>query len=265
MKLIVEESREVNKVTNHTDKTLYLEGVWASAEVENNNKRTYEKRTLEREVDKYQDKIDKKISFGQINHPTSLETYIRKIAIITETLKWEDNNLMGRARVLSTPSGEILKSLLLDDTNVGISSRGTGEVDDNGIVEHEQYRLITFDCVTEASNPESLIVNGILEGVTFSPCEVREALLIESSLLEELETRQWGGYHFFYMGNVNSIDGLYIDIEKKRQLVRSHMECHLVHEDIYESIKLLHKGTNMEQPHFRVMDVFHKEFNKECV
>ncbi len=148
-------------------KTPYMIGIFASAETKNANGRIYEKRILEREVQKFvNEKINTKSSWGELGHPDNSEINLDNVAMIIESLEWKGNDVYGKAKILDTPKGTILKTLVKEG-NIGVSTRGLGTVNESGKV-NDDFNLITIDAVSDASNPGSRFINGILEGKTFS-------------------------------------------------------------------------------------------------
>lgn len=165
MRLITEDSWDLKLIENAKDKSLKIVGIFSTAEVENNNKRKYKKETLEREIDKLQEKIEKKCAWGELSHPQNPDINPERISHIVESLEWKGSNLFGKARIINTPMGNIAKSLIKEG-NIGISSRGLGTVSEDGYV-NDDYKLITYDLVMDASNPGSKFINGIYEGEEF--------------------------------------------------------------------------------------------------
>lgn len=164
LKLITETSYDFD-LHEGKDKSLYIAGIFSTAEMENNNKRKYGRSILEREVTKVQDKIGKNCLWGELGHPPNPEVNPDKIALKIENLEWKGNNVYGKAKLLDTPMGQIAKTLVKEGS-MGISSRGLGTVGDNGYV-NEDFHLITYDLVTDPSNKPSW-VNGIYEGKEFT-------------------------------------------------------------------------------------------------
>jgi hypothetical protein len=163
--LITESSSEV-ELWESKNKTPYIIGVFASADVKNANGRMYRKDILDREANKFIDeKIKTKTAWGELGHPESSEINLDRAAIIIESLEWRGNDIMGKAKILSTDTGRNLMNLMKDG-NIGISSRGLGTVNESGYV-NEDFTLLCWDIVADASNPGSKFMNGILEGKTF--------------------------------------------------------------------------------------------------
>ena len=195
MKLITETSYDFS-LHEGKDKSLYIAGIFSTAEMENNNKRKYGRKILEREVTKVQEKIGKNCLWGELGHPPNPEVNPDKIALKIENLEWKGNNVYGKAKILDTPMGNIAKTLIKEGS-MGISSRGLGTVGDNGYV-NEDFNLITYDLVTDPSNKPSW-VNGIYEGQEFTIPGVEE-IVNENKLKEAQEA------YFKYL--MRTIDGL---------------------------------------------------------
>lgn len=102
-----------------------------------------------------------------------------------------------------------------------------------------------FDCKTCYSPGIMIYPNGDI----YDSCYTTASVLRDRGLISEEECQ------VMYMGNVDSFNGFYLDIEKKRQIIRQHMDCYLIHEDIYVAIKRLQEGMNIDQPSFRVMEM----------
>ena len=165
MKLITETTYNIS--TKKDEKSLYIEGIFSTAEERNRNGRIYSKKILEREVDKLRENILNKSSLGELEHPASNTITLERAAILIEDLVWEKNHVMGKAKVLSTPCGQIVKSLIEDGARIGISSRGLGTVNEKTNYVNEDFNLICWDIVSQPSNRGSW-VNGVLESVDFA-------------------------------------------------------------------------------------------------
>ena len=150
MKLITETTYNIS--TKKSEKNLYIEGIFSTAEERNRNGRIYSKQILEREVDKLRENIVNKSSLGELEHPASNTITLERAAILIEDLVWEGNHVMGKAKVLSTPCGQIVKSLIEDGARIGISSRGLGTVNEKTNYVNEDFNLICWDIVSTPSN-----------------------------------------------------------------------------------------------------------------
>ncbi len=185
MKLITETSYDFALTEGKDGKSMYIAGIFSTAEMENNNKRKYGREILEREVTKVQEKIGKNCLWGELGHPPNPEVNPDKIALKIENLDWKGNNVYGKAKLLDTPMGQIAKTLVKEGS-MGISSRGLGTVGDDGYV-NEDFHLITYDLVTDPSNKPSW-VNGIYEGQEFSlPGGIKEKDKVDERQIKEAQ------------------------------------------------------------------------------
>ena len=167
-KLIIENSPIVETIVEQTEsgKQLYIEGIFAQAEVVNGNKRFYPRAVLEKAVENYQrDFIDRRVALGELNHPARPDVDPAEGAILIESLTWQGNNVVGRAKVLNTPKGQIIRGLLEGGYNMGVSTRGLGDVSEkNGLSEVTAFQLTAIDAVSNPSGPDCY-VNPIMESV----------------------------------------------------------------------------------------------------
>lgn len=148
------------------EKTYRIKGAFMEAERKNRNGRIYPKSVLEKEVDRYcKEEIAQGLSTGALDHPPQPTVLLKDACHLIESLSWDGNIVRGSARVLSTPTGQVLKCLMNDKVNVGVSSRSLGSLQ-NGYVS-ENLRLLTVDCVQNASSYSSTVVESIVENFDF--------------------------------------------------------------------------------------------------
>ena len=150
-------------------KNLYIKGPYMMAEDVNRNKRYYPSGELKREVDRYiKDMIKENRSMGELNHPTTAEVDLERACHIVTDMWQEGKTFYGKSKVLSTPCGQIVKSLINDGVKVGMSSRALGQLTEekNGINRVSDMKLVAIDCVSDPSCPKAF-VNGILENKNF--------------------------------------------------------------------------------------------------
>ncbi len=150
-------------------KNLYIKGPYMMAEDVNRNKRYYPENELKREVDRYiKDMIKENRSMGELNHPTTAEVDLERACHIVTDMWQEGKTFFGKSKVLSTPCGQIVKSLINDGVKVGMSSRALGQLTEekNGINRVSDMKLVAIDCVSDPSCPKAF-VNGILENKNF--------------------------------------------------------------------------------------------------
>ena len=140
------EAKMLMEDTGNNTKTMYISGPFMMAEEVNRNGRTYSRSIIEREVNKFQKLIESREALGELNHPDTIEINPKESAIMITELKMDGNLAMGKAKVLHTPNGKILESLLNDGVRMGVSSRGTGNLTEGNMVA-EDYSLVTIDSV----------------------------------------------------------------------------------------------------------------------
>ncbi len=148
---------------------LYIKGPYMMAEDVNRNKRYYPKDELTREVDRYmKEMVKENRSMGELNHPTTAEVDLERACHMVTDIWSEGNVYYGKSKVLSTPCGLIVKSLINDGVKVGMSSRALGQLTEekNGVNRVSDMRLVAVDCVSDPSCPKAF-VNGILESKQF--------------------------------------------------------------------------------------------------
>jgi len=144
---------------------LYIQGPFMMASEKNRNNRVYDLEEMAKEVDRYTaEMINENRAMGELNHPTTAEVDLERACHVVTELKQKDNIFYGKSKVLSTPCGQIVKSLVMDGVKVGVSSRALGKLDEtpNGISQVKDMKLIAIDCVADPSFPKAF-VNGILE------------------------------------------------------------------------------------------------------
>jgi len=170
MKLIREEIEQVEVIVEQRNgkKNLYIEGVFLQGDIKNRNGRMYPSETLAREVGRYNEQfVGKGRALGELGHPDGPTINLDRVSHKITSLRQEGSNFIGRAQILSTPMGNIAKSLLDEGVKLGVSSRGMGSLreDRNGIkVVGEDFMLATAaDIVADPSAPDAF-VNGIMEG-----------------------------------------------------------------------------------------------------
>ena len=175
MKLISEQwSDDVNYLVEEDPKTgkknAYIEGVMLQTEVKNKNGRIYPKEVMQKEVKRYtKEYIDNNRAYGELGHPEGPTINLERTSHLITDLREDGNNFIGKAKILSTPMGNIVKNLLDDGARLGVSSRGMGSLkasNAKGGVQMVQsdFQLATAaDIVADPSAPDAF-VNGIMEG-----------------------------------------------------------------------------------------------------
>jgi len=168
MKLITEMNQDVKFLTEKKEdgsKSVYIEGIFMQAEKPNRNGRIYGRGIMEREVQKYQELINEKRSLGELGHPPNPSINLNQVSHMITGLKFEGNDIYGKAKILDTPMGKIAKNFIEEGVRLGVSSRGLGSVKLNkeGVNEvQDDFHLATVDIVADPSAPDAF-VQGIME------------------------------------------------------------------------------------------------------
>ena len=135
---------------------MYLSGVMQKANKLNGNGRVYPRHVLAREVRNYQKIVNEARALGELDHPEDSVVNLKNASHMVTKVWWDGDAVMGKVKILDTPSGGILKSLVNSGVKLGISSRGLGSVHEdtsgNTVVE-DDFQLICFDFVSEPSTP----------------------------------------------------------------------------------------------------------------
>lgn len=191
MKLItekIEDARIVITEGKNGKRNTFIEGVFLQAEICNRNGRMYPMRTMEREVQKYNENFVKTgRALGELGHPDGPTINLDRASHLITSLQREGNNFIGKARLLETPMGKIAKQLLDEGVKLGVSSRGLGSIkEENGVkIVGEDFMLATAaDIVADPSAPDAF-VNGIMEGKEW---------VWDNGLLKEKTVSKYQGY-----------------------------------------------------------------------
>ena len=171
MKLISEEAINVEFLTEATKsggKSYFIEGIFMQANKKNRNGRVYPTEILQKEAKRYTTEfIKKKRAFGELGHPDGPTVNLERVSHMIEELEEVGQNFMGRAKILDTPYGKIVKNLIDEGAQLGVSSRGMGSLKPgrNGIseVQGDFYLATAADIVADPSAPDAF-VHGIMEG-----------------------------------------------------------------------------------------------------
>ena len=134
MKLITELNEEVKYLVEEREgkKNYFVEGIIMQANLENKNGRMYPAAVLEREVNRYNEQyVTKNRAYGELGHPSGPTLNLERACIMFKNLRREGDNFVGKAKVLDTPMGNIVKGLINEGASLGISSRGMGSIKEN--------------------------------------------------------------------------------------------------------------------------------------
>ena len=171
MKLITEHISDVEYIVEGKGKQQYIKGVFMQSDVKNQNGRIYPFPVLQREVKNYSKKFVKEgRALGELGHPMGPTINLDRVSHLITELYEDGKNFVGKAKIMDTPNGKIVKNLLESGVKLGVSSRGLGTVKTNkqGVNEvQKDFTLSTVDIVADPSAPAAF-VNGIMEGKEFS-------------------------------------------------------------------------------------------------
>jgi hypothetical protein len=167
-------------------KSYSIEGVFMQAEQKNRNGRIYPKPIMEKALGKYNtEQVSKGRAVGELNHPEGPTVNLDKVSHKIESLDWKGNDVVGKATILETPMGMIVRGLLDGGINLGVSTRGMGSLErgNNAMIVKDDFLLNAVDIVQDPSAP-SAFVNGVMEGVEW----VWNNGIIEAQTIERMET-----------------------------------------------------------------------------
>lgn len=174
MKLISETTFDhirpvITEAKDGKGKDYFIEGIFMQGGIKNRNGRMYPMETLDKEVERYNDTFVKNNrAYGELGHPDGPTINLERVSHMIKDLRREGNDYVGKAKIMDTPYGKIVKSLIDEGAQLGVSSRGMGSLQQNsdGINEVQgDFQLATAgDIVADPSAPNAF-VNGVMEGV----------------------------------------------------------------------------------------------------
>ena len=167
MKLITETYDDYEILIEGKGKDMKIQGVFMQAETKNRNGRVYPLGVLQKEVTRYnKELVSKNRAFGELGHPDGPTVNLDRVSHMIEELVPEGNNIIGKAKILDTPNGKIVKELLNSGAKLGVSSRGMGTLEKKGnanYVKDDFYLATAADIGADPSAPQAF-VEGIMEG-----------------------------------------------------------------------------------------------------
>jgi hypothetical protein len=192
MRLISEEASNVEFLTEAKkdgSKNYFIEGVFLQSDTKNRNGRIYPKAILQKEAKRYTENfINTKRAFGELGHPDGPTVNLERVSHMIEELQEVDSNFMGRAKILDTPYGKIVKNLIDEGARLGVSSRGMGSLKPakDGIqeVQDDFYLATAADIVADPSAPDAF-VHGIMEGKEW----IWDNGLLREQEIQEIKTK----------------------------------------------------------------------------
>lgn len=174
MKLITEVFNEdctvLTEANEEGKKQYFIEGIFMQGDLKNRNGRIYPSAILEKEMNRYnKDFIQTKRALGELGHPDGPQINGDRVSHLITEMKRDGSNFVGKAKILGTPMGNIVKTFIDEGVKVGVSTRGLGSVKQTkeGIMEvQDDFHLATVDVVTDPSGP-NCFVNGMMENTEY--------------------------------------------------------------------------------------------------
>ena len=169
MKLISEEINNAEYIVEEKEngkKDYKIKGIFLQSDIKNRNGRVYPKEVLNKEVKRYnQEFINKNRAFGELGHPDGPTVNLERVSHMVKRLYPEGDNFIGEAKIMNTPYGKIVKGLIDEGAQLGVSSRGMGSLETRGganYVKDDFYLATAADIVADPSAPDAF-VEGIME------------------------------------------------------------------------------------------------------
>ncbi len=190
MKLICEQIENVRYVTEAKEsgkKDYFIEGIFMQGNIQNRNGRVYPVSVLQKEAERYmKESVQQNRAYGELGHPQGPSINLDRVSHMIKELRQDGNNFYGRAKIMDTPMGNIVKNLMDEGASLGVSTRGMGSIKENkqGFMEvQDDFHLATAaDIVADPSAPDAF-VRGIMEGVDW----VWDNGLLKAQKLEEMK------------------------------------------------------------------------------
>ena len=189
MRLMCEVNESVNFLVEEKEgkKHFFIEGIFMQADLPNRNGRMYRGDILEREVNRYNTEyVKENRAFGELGHPSGPNINLERVSHMTQKLVREGSNFVGKAKIMDTPYGTIVKNLMSEGAKLGVSSRGMGSLVANskGIneVQDDFHQPTAADIVADPSAPDAF-VRGIMEGVEW----IWDNGILKAQKLEEMK------------------------------------------------------------------------------
>lgn len=174
MKLLAERAEDIKVIEEGVEgkKNVFIEGVFMQYDSPNRNKRVYPRNVMEKEVNRYiNENIKNGRGFGELNHPSGPTINLDRVSHLITELRMENNGTVyGKAKITSTPQGDIVRGLLSDGAQLGVSTRGLGSLKEtkNGIMEvQSDFRLVTAADIVADPSAYDAYVRGIMENVEY--------------------------------------------------------------------------------------------------
>lgn len=170
MKLFCDINEEIQVLTEENEpgkKNYFIEGIFLMCDQKNRNGRVYTFEMMNKKVNEYNNAfVKQKRAFGELGHPEGPTINLERVSHMITDLYSDKKNFIGRAKIMDTPYGKIVKNLIDEGAKLGVSSRGIGSLEEKNGVNYvkDDYQLATAaDIVADPSAPEAF-VRGIMEG-----------------------------------------------------------------------------------------------------
>lgn len=153
---------ESKLVEANGSKKHFIEGVFIQAEQKNKNNRIYPLEIIAKEVDRYvKEMVNTNRALGELEHPEQVEVNLKETSHKIESLEFDGNNVIGRAKLIDTPNGRIAKALLEEGVQFGVSTRGLGSVNEKNGVYYVQddFYMTAIDIVSDPSAPDAFVTS----------------------------------------------------------------------------------------------------------
>jgi hypothetical protein len=171
MKLITEVFEDIQILKEEKKdgkKDYFIEGVFMQGDLKNRNGRVYPMEVLKKETDRYiKEYVQKNRAYGELGHPQGPSINLERVSHLIKELHYDGTNVIGKAKIMDTPYGNIVKNLMDEGAVLGVSSRGMGSIKDvsgSKQVQDDFYLATAADIVADPSAPDAF-VQGIMEGV----------------------------------------------------------------------------------------------------
>ena len=190
MKLITEQAVQSEFLIEEIDgtKNYKIRGIFLQSDIKNRNGRVYPKEILEKEVARYnREFINKRRAFGELGHPDGPVVNLERVSHMITDLHPDGQNFVGEAKIMDTPYGKIVKNLINEGAQLGVSSRGMGSlVRRSGVNEvgRDFYLATAADIVADPSAPDAF-VEGIMEGKDW---------VWDNGIIKERDIEEWKQY-----------------------------------------------------------------------
>ena len=185
---IVQDVEYITEAKEDGKKSYKIRGIFMQADIKNKNGRVYPMEILQKEVKRYNEEfINEKRAYGELGHPEGPTINLERASHMITALYPDGKNFIGEAKILATPMGEIVKTLMDEGAKLGVSSRGMGSLEEKKVgasyVRNDFYLATAADIVSDPSAP-SAFVEGIMEGKEWV---WNHGALVQSELVEMKE------------------------------------------------------------------------------